>query len=259
MDETKDVQRTNDLSKTLDASSIRTNPFGRNVSGDRAYRRAERLVAAIHILTGHVSEQEPARLEARRLSVKLLSDLLDLRDEMRAPASLPLHTAQALIRELISLMRILSLAGYLSLQNTNAVTEALDELGNFLVLSQRTGLSESVSFSKDELLDIRDGSVEHASRTSGGRSPQEVVKDTILIKDTLRTSEKTPSSTGFDRRSQAVVEVLKSQGELGIKDISSNLPEYSEKMVQRELARLIGQGRVKKSGFKRWSRYALIR
>src|SRR3989344_2340881 len=251
MDENKDAQRTNDLSKTLDTSSIRTNPFGRNVSGDRAYRRAERLVAAIHILTGHVPENEPARLEARRLSVKLLSDLLDLRDEMRAPASLPLHTAQALIR-------ILSLAGYLSLQNTNAVTEALDELGNFLVLSQRTGLSESVSFSKDELLDIRDGSVEHASRTSGGRSPQEFVKDTGLIKDTSRTSDKTSSGTGFDTRSQAVIEVLKSQGELGIKDISSNLPEYSEKMVQRELARLIGQGRVKKSGFKRWSRYALI-
>jgi DNA-binding HxlR family transcriptional regulator len=52
--------------------------------------------------------------------------------------------------------------------------------------------------------------------------------------------------------------VLRSQGELGIKDVVSNLPEYSEKMIQRELAELVAAGRVKKTGLKRWSRYTYI-
>ena len=259
MDDSKDVQKTDDLSKTLDAHSIRTNPFGRNISGDRAYRRAERLAAAIHILTNHIPIEEPSRQKAREASIHLLSVLLGLRDKMRVSTSPSLHTAQALIRELISLMRVLSVAGYLSLHNTGAVTEALDELGNFLVISQRSGLSESLAFSKDELLDIREGNIEYTPRTAVRRAPQGSIKDMTPIKDTSRTADTISSTGGSDTRAQAVIEVLRSQGEIGIKDISANLPEYSEKMVQRELSRLIVLGRVRKSGFKRWSRYTFVR
>jgi DNA-binding HxlR family transcriptional regulator len=36
-----------------------------------------------------------------------------------------------------------------------------------------------------------------------------------------------------------------------------NLPEFSEKMIQRELAALVQEGVVMKQGEKRWSRYSL--
>src|SRR3989344_6011719 len=86
------------------------------------------------------------------------------------------------------------------------------------------------------------------------------IKDETTLKDISRTKELgTETQQTLDRRSRAVLETLKNQGTIGIKDISSNLPEYSEKMVQRELAHLIALGRVKKMGFKRWSRYAFVR
>jgi len=81
------------------------------------------------------------------------------------------------------------------------------------------------------------------------------------VSDKIRRSIKDKMSDmngTLDRRAQAVLEILKSQGTIGIRDIASNFPEYSEKMIQRELARLIALGRVKKIGFKRWSKYSFV-
>src|SRR3989344_3409976 len=58
-------------------------------------------------------------------------------------------------------------------------------------------------------------------------------------------------------RTNRIVGVLTTQGQLGIKDIAASLPEFSEKMIQRELKRLVTQGRIKKAGSKRWSTYVL--
>ena len=257
MDDRKDIQRTDNLSKFLDSPVIQTSPFGRNASGERAYRRAERVVAAIHILTNHIPAQEHSRIRARGVSLELLSNLLALRDEMRVSTSLIFRAVQASVRELISLVRVLSVSGYLSIQNATSVIEALDELGNFLISSQRSTLSETVAFTKEDLI----GGDAPTTRATFSRKLSSVsVKSDDILKDISRTDGKI-SDIGhiLDRRTQIVLETLKSQGTIGIKDISSNLPEYSEKMVQRELVHLVALGRVKKIGFKRWSKYAFVR
>ena len=233
----------------------------------RAYRRAERLTAALHLLTNHVPFQEPSRVEIRRVGVQLLSNLLDLRDEMRVSTSPAFRAVQASVRELISLVRVLSTSGYISLQNASIVVETLDELGNFLTVSQRSTLSESVTFSKDELLGtegsgmslmpVRKSASETDKSQVQGRRMGQIIKDRKSIKDISRTDDKGQHiEQALDRRGLAILDILRSQGVIGIKDIASNLPEYSEKMIQRELVRLVSLNRVKKIGFKRWSKYA---
>ena len=265
MDEKRDLQRQDHLSNLLDGQVIQTNPFGRNASAERAYRRSERLVAALHILTNHVPPEEPLRSTSRQISIRLLSDVLALRDDMRVSSSPAFRRVQTSVRELISLVRILSVSGYISPQNANVLVEALDELGNFLESSQRSSLSGSVTFSKDELLGAdhissRRSSAQRQSSRTRGEDAAQSLKDISHQTDTPGKKEKTlPTNDVLDRRSQAVLDVLKSQDAIGIKDISANLPEYSEKMIQRELARLVTLGRIKKMGFKRWSRYSLAR
>ncbi len=264
MDGKKDIQRADYLSRFLDTPVVQTNPFGRNVSGSRAYRRAERLVAAIHILTNHVSPQEPSRIEVRSTGVKLLTDLLTLRDEMRASASPVFRAVQASIRKLVSLVRILSVSGHASFQNASSVIEALDELGNFLTSSQRSTLSESATFTKDDLIGGDSFGVQVASVKGPSlprvRDESKSIKDSISVKNIYKTGRADSAiEQVLDKRGVAILNTLKDQGVIGIKDISSNLPEYSEKMVQRELAHLILIGRVKKTGFKRWSKYTFVR
>jgi hypothetical protein len=120
-----------------------------------------------------------------------------------------------------------------------------------IVISQRSTLAEQVSFSRDDLIPP----VQAIYRTSTGRNIERavskpkahnIVKDTNVHKNTKQSDE---------GRSGRILDILRMGGELGIKDIATNLPQYSEKMIQRELAELVESKLVLKVGEKRWSRY----
>lgn len=248
--ETRDV--TNILS-ILDNPIVRTNPFGANVTGDTSYRRAERISAALHLVTNHVPDNEPLRTAVRTGGIELLGLLLGLRSGFRSLASEKGQASLAAIRELISLVRLLAVAGYVSSQNVSAIAEALDELGSLIVVSQKSVLAEQVSISRDDLIPAQKSSlrtdlpIKNASRTNAG------IRGSQIQKDNIKDASDTNSA-----RSGQIMDILKLGGVLGIKDISANLPQYSEKMIQRELADLVDANRVKKIGAKRWSRYQIV-
>ena len=162
---------------------------------------------------------------------------------------------------------MLAVSGLISVQNADIAVEAIDELGNFLILSQRTPLSESIVLSREELLS---GGLVAEKRTKLSIKDKtfipkiqtdrdtRTVTDSRYIKDSIKDAV-TVSRTddAISTRGREVLAVLRSGGELGIRDIASNLPEYSEKMIQRELASMVIAGRVKKTGLKRWSRYSI--
>ncbi|OGG52845.1 hypothetical protein A3H16_03910 [Candidatus Kaiserbacteria bacterium RIFCSPLOWO2_12_FULL_53_8] len=247
----RDIQKPDPLSRFFDKNSVRTNPFGANQSADRAYRRAERIVAALYLVTNHIPPGESLRVSVRTGALLILDNVLSLRDEMRATDSNHVQACRASIRHLISLVRMLAVSGFLSIQNTTTVIEGLDELGNFLGASQNSPLSENIALSREDLLDIGGGLKDIKDSRS--------IKDKVVVKDINILSDKKPDSSALSVREQGIIAILRSGGELGIKDICANLPEYSEKMIQRDLVVLVGAGRVKKTGLKRWSRYSLAR
>lgn len=242
----KDTRDVSNVLSILDAHPIKTAPFGANVSGENSYKRAERISAALHLITSHVEETEPLRRLTREKALELLTLILDMRSGLRAPASEKGQVVLARIRELISCVRLLAISGFISAQNAGAITEALDELGSLIVVSQRSSLAEQFAISRTELTPPATMEV---SRTISHQPRADAKKD---IKDTLRSD--TPTD-----RSKQILDILKFGGDLGIKDIAVNLPQYSEKMIQRELLELVSLGKINKVGEKRWSRYSLVR
>jgi hypothetical protein len=264
MDHQKDIQKNEGIVKFVESQATKTNPFGDNRVGERAYRRAERISAAVFLLTSHVSDTEPLKIRSRQVSLGLLDAVLAVRSEMRSVNSDKITLLKIKIRELISLTRMCAISGVVSFQNTAVVAEALDELSSFLAASQRSNLSETVSFSKEDFLDTREQytaqqkNIVHELSENKQTVPNETKekdKDTVLEKETHHKGHDKVRTNG---RTQAIVEALRTGGELGIRDIASQLPEFSEKMIQRELANLVSKGVVKKAGEKRWSRYQLI-
>lgn len=260
MDHQKDTQKFEGIVKFVDSQSTKTNPFGENRVGERAYRRSERISAALFLLTSHMSDSEPLKARVREASLALLTDVLALRDEMRSFNSERITALKVSIRKLISLCRILAVSGFVSFQNAGVISEALDELSGFLLASQRSTLSETASFSREDFLDVRDTTIPQRSVRELSHKSDSAVKD-ITGEDDKHVPEKESDSNGRDKnttaRSSAILEVLRVGGSLGIRDVASNLPEFSEKMIQRELAALVQKGVVSKTGLKRWSRYAL--
>ncbi|MBI5457534.1 hypothetical protein HY971_02295 [Candidatus Kaiserbacteria bacterium] len=247
MDDKRDIQKSNPLFRYFDKQTVRTSPFGANQSADRAYSRAERLVAALFLVTNHIEAREAIRVSVREEAVKMLGSILALRDEMRTDSQ-KVVLSRASIRHLISLVRVLAVGGFLSLQNTNTMIEGLDELGNFLSVSQSSPSSETFALSKDGPLDIDEKFVKDIV----------AVKDKMVVKDTPTMSDKISDRRSSNVREERIVSVLRAGGELGIRDIAFNLPEYSEKMIQRHLVTLVGSGRVRKTGLKRWSKYSIV-
>lgn len=265
MDDTKDTQKVTALSVFLDGQT-RTNPFGLNRAAERAYRRAERICAAIYLLTSHIPETESIRSEIRTSGTGLLSDALALRDDMRSLQSKRVLNLQLRVRHAISLVRILSAAGFVSEANANTMTEALDELGNFTSVAQRSALSESVSISREDLMDIGSAQPAHTQKRviKDTRPRQDILKDSTPVSDKVIVSNTMSDANGTNgtngtagSRVQNILEILRVGGSLGIKDIAANLPEYSEKMIQRELLGMVARGQIRKIGLKRWSKYAL--
>jgi Fic family protein len=89
-------------------------------------------------------------------------------------------------------------------------------------------------------------------------------------KGSSASSEKTKTSVSFKKddakldvsasknsRKASILELLKKQGNLTIKDIARFIPGCSIKTIQRELLDLVRIGQVKKEGERRWSRYSL--
>jgi hypothetical protein len=231
----------------LDNQSLKTNPFGANVTGENSYRRAERITAALHLVTNHVPESEPVRLALRAGGLTLLSAILDLRSGFRAVASEKGQAVLAQVRELVSMVRLLAVSGYVSTQNAHAIAEALDELGNLIVVAQRSTLAEQTTISREDLMPP----VSHPTFSENAARP-DIRRKTVQkdMKDRTTKDRETDAA-----RPERIMDILKAGGVLGIKDIASNLPQYSEKMIQRELAELVQLRRVEKTGEKRWSRY----
>ena len=145
---------------------------------------------------------------------------------------------------------MLAVSGNISIQNSNVVIESLDELGHFLTTSANSASSESVTFARGDFSDVHAVSMKDIKDSHS-------IKDKSQIKDVANMSDTAVLGTDMSVREQRILAILRSGGEVGIRDISSNLPEYSEKMIQRDLVRLVTIGRVKKTGLKRWSRYSI--
>ncbi len=244
-DSPKETRDVSNVLSILDAHLVKTAPFGANVSGENSYKRAERISAALHLITSHIPEEEPLRNLTRSKGLDLLSFILDLRSGLRAPSSEKGQVVLALIRELISLVRLLAISGFISAQNAGAIIEALDELGSLIVISQRSSLAEQFAISRNELTPPSPREIHRPISAQARTDTKKDIKDTGII-------------TRTENRSQQILDILKFGGTLGIKDITANLPQYSEKMIQRELLDLVSSGKIQKIGEKRWSKYSAV-
>lgn len=77
------------------------------------------------------------------------------------------------------------------------------------------------------------------------------------IKDIYKGHDKTSSKTQRDR-SNSILEFVRNNKNVSIKDISKVIRGCSEKTIQRELSTLIAQGLIKKMGERRWSVYVAV-
>ncbi len=260
----ENMPSTQSSERGIDASIL----FGKNHHFAFIYRKTEKLVTAVYLITDFIKDEEPLKWKIRENAISLMS--LNI-----AFSTVSLAERKSLIREYHSLaLEIVSLSGVA--QHSGLISEM-----NFSVLSREFGNLVSI-IDKDENKKANEETVildpgffsayEPKAETSPASSPASVLTPATFpkghapqIKDIqekpaqpARFIEKASEpKDGKDSRRNAITKLLSKKSGLGIKDFAMSIKGVSEKTIQRELLAMVAQGLLKKEGERRWSTYSL--
>jgi hypothetical protein len=215
---------------------IFSNVFEKDIQRVFIYKKTERLAKAVHLIS-------PAFADSVSLKERLDGVAVGLIDAgtLASPAARTM-----LARELLTLSSILAVArsgGLLSNMNAELIAREAQLLLQEVAAYEepRIALEEAPTLAQM----MKSAAAPHPlapKKSAPARRPSSIGH----IKD-----------NGLNVRQESILSVIKDKVRAQIKDISTRLPEVSEKTIQRELQALVEKGIVLKSGERRWSTYSL--
>jgi hypothetical protein len=236
-----------DIEQLVLEKSIFSNVFEKDIRRVYIYKKSEMIAKAIHLISPAFKDSKALRDRLQRISVEII-------DASVLPPSL---AREALSRELLTLSSILRMAktaGILSSMNADIIMRETHEL------------LQEVSTYEDPKVTLEDApSLATLTRTAGLKAQvvsetfvsnrqQPAVRNSSENKGQYSKGQKEVKKDKSGRR-EAILSILKSKGPSYIKDLSTMIREVSEKTIQRELQALVLEGRVSKSGERRWTTY----
>lgn len=227
--------------------SIFSNIFEKDIQRVYLYKKSERLAKALYLILPAFKDAPALRDRVHRISIELID----------ASILSPIASRDALSRALLALSSVLSIAraaGLLSPMNAELISREAH-----LLLKEAAVYEEpKLSFEDAPTLAVLSRNMPSLRSTNRDvvqpRPKEKKIKDNIpVISDTLR-----PLEAEKTNRREAILATLRSKGPSFIKDISTVVRDVSEKTIQRELQTLVLEGRVTKTGERRWTTYAIV-
>ena len=259
------------------------------------FKKTERFVAALYILTELFPDSEPLKWELRFLGTSLSREVLSFSERSSVFSKENKGDAFGTIVRAASLLEIAHVANFISVMNFSLFRKELDILSSLLESHGKTGrtMSGGASF-PESFFQIAQETIgqelqgAHPSRTAHSaisarnqsmpigeptplsdippKQPTHQQKDIISkgqlrVKDTVlyNQSYKGHFSPRYrkEERRRMISDILRTRNVATIKDFRAMIKNCSEKTVQRELLRMVVAGLLKKEGERRWSRYSL--
>ena len=219
------------------------------------YQKTERLVSALYMLSSLISDREPIKWQMREAGVDLLSQSLSLSDRSSSERILSYNKFISTVLKFLSLLEVSNAGGVISKMNYSVLKSEFENLIKMAESSGRWSEAKGLVF-PDNFFEVAKPNQALSSGLSDRISRQTVnLSDRKM--DSANLPKDRPLKAGASNRQGVILDLLRKNQELGIKDFVTKITDCSEKTIQRELAALVGKGVVKKAGEKRWSRYSL--
>lgn len=240
------------------------------------FKKSERFVAALYILTELFPDPEPLKWELRSLGTLLCKDILSFRGRGSIFSKENVGDASSSIIRVASLLEIAHIANFVSAMNLSLFRRELDALMALIEGRGRSGsaMGENLAFHesffrvpeqpRDDVLVQKSqqslvnktGEMSTIQRNISHKG-QGGIKDSVSYKVSDTTKGHLDERNNRVDRRQKIIGVLKLRGVATIKDISTVIVGCSEKTVQRELLKMVQEDVLRKEGERRWSRYSL--
>jgi hypothetical protein len=216
-----------------------------NQGSNYIYRKTEKLVSAVYLLSSFISDKEPLKWQLRENGLKLLAQTISLTDR-------PIQGV-SLITLIMSFLEAGYIGGIISEMNFNILKVEFGEVLGLMESEEKEKIKGAV-FSDHffKVSDIDNNLIDNSSKGQIAMSDR-------ITRPIANLSVKNTESKQKDKsnRQEIIVGLLRKNKELSIKDFTSSIKDCSEKTIQRELVTLVSKGQIKKEGEKRWSRYSL--
>lgn len=214
-----------------------------------SFKKTERIVSAIYLVTSLIKDSEPLKWELREASMSLISLIASLNGSESVDKNLMFQNYFSTSVQVMSFLTICNKSGHISEMNYSIIIKEIESLLNFLKEQSRIAthtagyiLSDSF-FETDHVLSSQKPTVTGSSH---------IVKP-LIKKDSINDIKDRKSS-----RKDSIISLLKKSSDLTIKDFVKVIPNCSEKTIQRELIDLVDSGVVVRKGERRWSTYSLV-
>lgn len=216
------------------------------------FKKTERIVSALYIISSFLSDTAPARISIRDIANNLLKDTLELSNRHLNENKKLIIVIKGFANISI-LINAISDVGEMSKMNAEILLEEIEKISEILI---KTWSNKNMG---SKLFDPSFFEINTDECTGyNQRDIKDNITDNVLYKNTsMKSSGQTGSIKDKSNRQETIISMLKKDKILTIKDFSKNIKGCSEKTIQRELINLMSKGVLKKEGERRWSKYSL--
>jgi len=249
MDNRKDIKSLNNLVKRYD-STVSFNMFESDSYFSVIYKKTERIVTAMYLITNLIDDSEPIKWRMRVKGNTLLSLIISLKNQGVRKGNDDGEKIQNTIAEIISLFEIAHFSGMVSEMNFNVIKNEFIKLID-LITSYKDGAFKShVLFNSaffETPIDERKQTVETVDNYKGQTFISKGQRDSVLQSEAV--SKNVPNDT---------VSQNKNIGQK-TEDVKTDIPEVAHVMSEKTTTALLGIYDVKKSSdLKKTNRRSLI-
>jgi hypothetical protein len=253
--------------------------FNRNSHFSYIFKKTEKLVTAVYMITNFIKDNEPLKWKIRENALELMALNIAFNTVSLSERRDLIKEYQALSLEVVSLSSIAHHSGLISEMNyqilareftnllstiekddnkkANEETVMLDPRFFEVAPKAPTQIPENIS---DTVPQGSERGVSYKGHTPVTSRPLEQSRieskiEYLPVKDMPQKASKPADSK--DGRQSIILKLLSKKSGLGIKDFAESIKGCSEKTIQRELLSMVAAGVIKKEGERRWSTYSL--
>lgn len=275
-------QKSNTESNSGDIGSKRAHltVFNNNHHFAFIYRKTEKLVTAVYMITNFIKDNEPLKWKIREKALSLMSLNLAFTTVSLSDRKNLLKEYQALSIEIVSLSTIGYHSGLISEMNFLILKREFDTLVDVIQNDEHKKMNEETVMLSSAFFDTGSNRAHtelssktstqapetptgvgfykgqnESTKTSAIQTFKAAGKKETLIKDKNVHSVVYEKKTG---RQEVIIDLLKKKQGLNIKDFSEVISSCSEKTIQRELLSMVASKTLRKEGERRWSKYYLV-
>lgn len=260
---------------SVDSLLSRTELFKKDKDFFYITKKTDKIASAIYLITDTFSEREPLKWILRKYSLRSISSIMAIKTSADWQWKESLVSLQANMFELISLLETAYVGGLISQMNYSVLSIELIKL-----MRQHEEYIEALNREKDDVklggsfFDedkgqniLKDNLHHNTDATASPEYSKGHIESFFGRKGKVDNVENNMESTDISHkirnkrkkntRQIMIIDLVKNNKDLSIKDIAVHIKDCSEKTIQRELTSMVNAGVLKKEGQKRWSRYSL--